>query len=155
MRHLSAMQFKSFMSAALKEAEAAAKRGEVPVGAVIVKGDTVIASAGNETRERNDPTAHAEIIVIRAACVALHCERLEGCTLYVTLEPCAMCASAISHARLDRLIYAASDPKSGGVEQGAAVLSQPQTHHKPEVIAGIEEEAAMALLQDFFKQKRV
>ena len=154
MRHQSGMQFKSFMSEALAEAISAGERGEVPVGAVIVKGDNVIASAGNETRARNDPTAHAEILAIRAACRVLDSERLDGCTLYVTLEPCAMCAMAISHARIDRLIYAASDPKSGGVEQGAAIFSQSQTHHKPEVIAGIEESAASDLLRSFFSSKR-
>ena len=149
------MSFKSFMSDALIEARAAATRGEVPVGAVVVsaKGE-IIARAGNRTREDKDPTAHAEVLAIRAACVALDQERLEGCDLYVTLEPCAMCAGAIAAARLARVYYGASDPKSGGVAQGARVFAHPQCHHVPQVFDGIAEQEARALLQDFFAIKR-
>ncbi len=143
------------MEAALSEARAAAKRGEVPVGAVVVSpaGD-VIGSAGNRTRAENDPTAHAEMLAIRAACAHLGSERLIGCALYVTLEPCPMCAGAISAARIDRLYYGASDPKSGGVAQGARVFAHPQCHHVPDVFDGIAEQAAAALLRDFFAAKR-
>ncbi|WP_298859526.1 nucleoside deaminase [uncultured Sulfitobacter sp.] len=149
------MDFKSHMEAALSEARAAAKRGEVPVGAVVVSpaGD-VIGSAGNRTRAENDPTAHAEMLAIRAACAHLGSERLIGCALYVTLEPCPMCAGAISAARIDRLYYGASDPKSGGVAQGARVFAHPQCHHVPDVFDGIAEQAAAALLRDFFAAKR-
>jgi tRNA(Arg) A34 adenosine deaminase TadA len=143
------------MGLALQAAREAAARGEVPVGAVLVASDgTVLAVDGNRTREGNDPTAHAEINVIRAACAALGQERLPGCDLYVTLEPCAMCATAIAHARIARVYYGASDPKSGGVECGARVFQHPQTHHKPEVYAGIDAEAAEALLREFFRDKR-
>ena len=122
------------MACALYEARAAAARGEVPVGAVITDAaGQVVAQAGNRTRELNDPTAHAEMLAIRAACAALGSERLIGCTLTVTLEPCAMCAAAIAAARLERVVYGASDPKSGGVEHGARVFSHPQAHHRPEV----------------------
>ncbi|OSZ72233.1 tRNA-specific adenosine deaminase [Sphingomonas sp. IBVSS1] len=144
------------MAQALDEARAAAARGEVPVGAVISDAaGAIIASAGNRTRERSDPTAHAELLAIRAACAALGSERLTGCTLTVTLEPCAMCAAAISAARVERLVYGASDPKSGGVEQGARVFSHPQAHHRPEVIAGVAEAECAALLKDFFAARRV
>lgn len=146
--------FRSFMDAALEEAEAAAARGEVPVGAVVVKAGEVVARAGNRTRELNDPTAHAEILAIRAACVALGQERLTGCDLYVTLEPCAMCAGAIAAARVARLYYGSEDPKSGGVAHGAKVLDQPQAHHRPEVYSGIAEADASALLRAFFARKR-
>lgn len=143
------------MGLALQAAREAAARGEVPVGAVLVAPDgTVLAVDGNRTREGNDPTAHAEINVIRAACAALGQERLPGCDLYVTLEPCAMCATAIAHARIARVYYGASDPKSGGVECGSRVFQHPQTHHKPEVYAGIDAEAAEALLREFFRDKR-
>jgi tRNA(adenine34) deaminase len=149
------MVFKSFMSEALIEAQAAADRGEVPVGAVIVDGNgQIVASAGNRTRELNDPTAHAEVLAIRAACAALGAERLNGCDLYVTLEPCPMCAAAISNARIARLYYGASDPKSGGVEQGARVFSHAQCHHAPEVYDGIDAAPAQELLRDFFQGRR-
>ena len=143
------------MDIALAEATAAAERGEVPVGAVVLDPQgQVIARAGNRTRELNDPTAHAEVLAIRAACDALGQERLTGCDLYVTLEPCPMCAGAIANARIARLYYGASDPKSGGVEQGARVFAHPQCHHVPEIYDGISEVAAETLLRDFFKAKR-
>ena len=143
------------MSKALVQARAAANRGEVPVGAVIVDGaGKVIALAGNRTRELSDPTAHAEVLAIRAACSALGAERLTGCDLYVTLEPCPMCAAAISNARIGRLYYGASDPKSGGVEQGPRVFSHAQCHHAPEVYDGIDGVASQKLLRDFFKGRR-
>ena len=149
------MVFKSFMSKALVQARAAANRGEVPVGAVIVdEAGQVIALAGNRTRELSDPTAHAEVLAIRAACSALGAERLTGCDLYVTLEPCPMCAAAISNARIGRLYYGASDPKSGGVEQGPRVFSHAQCHHAPEVYDGIDAVASQKLLRDFFKGRR-
>ncbi|MBT6190787.1 MAG: nucleoside deaminase [Tateyamaria sp.] len=149
------MVFKSFMSEALVQARAAADRGEVPVGAVIVDGvGQVIASAGNRTRELNDPTAHAEVLAIRAACSALGVERLPSCDLYVTLEPCPMCAAAISNARIGRLYYGASDPKSGGIEQGPRVFSHTQCHHAPEVYDGIDAGASGDLLKAFFKGRR-
>ena len=147
-------EFKSYIDCALSEAKAAATRGEVPVGAVIVQRDKIIARAGNRTRELNDPTAHAEMLVIRAASALLG-ERLTGCDLYVTLEPCPMCAAAIGFARISRLYYGASDPKSGGVETGARVFSHRQCHHKPEVYAGLGETDAAQLLTTFFAQKRI
>lgn len=146
--------FTSHMDQALAEARAAAERGEVPVGAVIVGPDGVLATAGNRTRELSDPTAHAEVLAIRAACAALGSERLVGCDLYVTLEPCPMCAAAIAAARVARVYYGASDPKSGGVEHGARVFSHAQCHHKPEVYGGIAEDAAAALLKKFFEGTR-
>ncbi len=137
------------------QAQAAADRGEVPVGAVIVSPDgDVIAASGNRTRELNDPTAHAEILVIRAACEMLGQERLTGFDLYVTLEPCPMCAAAISNARLARLYYGASDPKSGGVAQGPRVFSHAQCHHAPDVYDGLSASASEDLLKSFFAQKR-
>ena len=143
------------MDMALSQASAAAKRGEVPVGALIVGPDgQIIAQAGNRTRELNDPTAHAEILAIRAACAALGSERLPGCDLYVTLEPCPMCASAISQARIARLYYGASDPKSGGVAHGPRVFDHPQSHHVPEVYDGIGASESEALLKAFFQQRR-
>jgi tRNA(adenine34) deaminase len=142
------------MRLALDAAVAAAGRGEVPVGAVIVQNGTVIATAGNETRTTNDPTAHAEIVAIRAACLALGQDRLNGCDLWVTLEPCAMCAGAIAHARLDRLYYAASDPKGGGVEHGARVFAHPTCHHRPEIISGLGAGEAGKILGDFFAERR-
>lgn len=149
------MQFKSHMQAALAEAEAAAGRGEVPVGAVIVAPDgRVVARAGNRTRELNDPTAHAEILAIRAACAALASERLVGHDLYVTLEPCPMCAAALSAARIARLYYGAGDPKSGGVAQGPRIFAHPQCHHVPEVYDGIAAEPAERLLKTFFASRR-
>ncbi|WP_296420273.1 nucleoside deaminase [Pseudooctadecabacter sp.] len=149
------MTFKTHMDRALSEARAAATRGEVPVGAVVVSPQgEVIAAAGNRTRELNDPTAHAEVLAIRAACASLGQERLTGHDLYVTLEPCPMCAAAISNARIGRLYYGASDPKSGGVEQGARVFSHPQCHHKPEIFEGLAEGEARDLLIRFFADKR-
>lgn len=147
--------FTSHMDTALSEARAAAARGEVPVGAVIIGPDgNVLAQAGNRTRELNDPTAHAEILAIRAACTALGSERLPGCDLYVTLEPCPMCASAISQARIRRLYYGAADPKSGGVAHGPRVLSHPQSHHRPEIYDGINSAESEALLKTFFATRR-
>lgn len=143
------------MDVALAEGRAAASRGEVPVGAVIAGPDgTVLAKAGNRTRELNDPTAHAEIVAIREACALLGQERLTGCDLYVTLEPCAMCAAAISFARVRRLYFGASDPKGGGVEHGARVFSQSTCHHTPEIYSGIGAEEAAALLKIFFAGRR-
>jgi tRNA(adenine34) deaminase len=146
--------FRSFMALALDEARAAAARGEVPVGAVVVRGDEVLARAGNRTRELSDPTAHAEMLAIREACAALGSDRLVGCDLYVTLEPCPMCAAAISAARVARLYFGAADPKSGGVTVGARVFSHPQCHHVPEVYDGIGAGEAEALLKGFFAAKR-
>lgn len=144
------------MNLALDQARIAAGADEVPVGAVIVsaKGE-VLAVAGNRTRRDHDPTAHAEILAIRQAALALGQERLEGCSLYVTLEPCAMCAGALVHARLARVIYGASDPKSGGTAHGARVFSHSQAHHVPEVISGICEEDCVELLKAFFSNKRL
>lgn len=149
------MAFKSYMDQALAEARAAADRGEVPVGAVLIAPDgQVVARAGNRTRELNDPTAHAEILTIRNACAELGSERLTGHDLYVTLEPCAMCAAAIAAARIRRVYYGASDPKSGGVAHGACVFSHPQAHHVPEIYDGIADAEAEQLLKDFFVGKR-
>jgi len=139
------------MDLALAEARRAAERCEVPIGAVIVAPDgTVIASAGNDTRAGFDPTAHAEIVAIRAACSRLRDERLAGCDLYVTLEPCPMCAAAISFARIRRLYYGAADPKGGGVEHGPRIFNQPACHHAPEIYGGIGEAEASELLKSFF-----
>ncbi len=148
------MEFRSFMEIALEEARAAAARGEVPVGAAVVRGGQVVARAGNRMREGRDPTAHAEMLAIRAACAVLGQERLEGCDLWVTLEPCPMCAGAIAAARLGRLYYGAADPKSGGVAHGARVFSHPQCHHAPQVYDGIAAGEAAALLQGFFAGRR-
>lgn len=143
------------MDAALAQARAAAARDEVPVGAVIVAPDgSVLARASNRTREFNDPTAHAEVLAIRAACASIGSERLAGHDLYVTLEPCPMCASAISQARIARLYYGASDPKSGGVAHGSRVFSHRQCHHAPEVYDGIGAAQAEGLLTRFFEEKR-
>ncbi|GGA20442.1 tRNA-specific adenosine deaminase [Salipiger profundus] len=143
------------MEQALAEARAAAARGEVPVGAVVVAPDgRVAAAAGNRTRELNDPTAHAEILALRAACAAAGSERLPGHDLYVTLEPCPMCAAAISAARIARLYYGATDPKSGGVAHGARVFAHPQCHHVPEVYDGIAAREAETLLRGFFAERR-
>ncbi len=145
----------SHMQLALDEARQAAKREEVPVGAVLVAPDgTVLSSAGNEIRALCDPTAHAEVLVIRRAAEKLRSERLLDCDLYVTLEPCAMCAAAISLARIRRLYFAASDVKGGGVINGARVFNQATCHHAPEVYEGIEEDAARALLKNFFAERR-
>jgi len=143
------------MAAALEEAKRAQDRGEVPVGAVLVGNDgQVLAREGNRTRELSDPTAHAEVLVIRAACKALGSERLAGCDLYVTLEPCSMCAAAISAARVARLYYGASDPKSGGVAHGSKVFSHVQAHHVPEVYDGIRAQESEDLLKGFFASRR-
>ncbi len=145
----------SHMQLALAEAARAAGRGEVPVGAVVAGPDgRVLAQAGNRTRELNDPTAHAEVLAIRAACAALQAERLTDCDLYVTLEPCPMCAGAISFARIRRLYYGAADPKGGGVEHGARVFAQPTCHHAPEIYDGIEAGKAAELLRVFFGERR-
>ena len=145
----------SFMDIALDEARSAEARGEVPVGAVVVLNGEIIARNGNRTRELNDPTAHAEMLAIREAAATLATERLTGCDLYVTLEPCAMCAGAISFARLSRLYFAASDPKGGGVEHGGRFFSQPTCHHAPQVYSGIGERQASEILTEFFKSKRI
>jgi tRNA(adenine34) deaminase len=142
------------MDLALDQARAAALRGEVPVGAVIVQAGVVVAQAGNRTRALRDATAHAEMLVIRAASAALGQERLGDCDLYVTLEPCAMCAGAIAAARIGRLYYAAQDAKSGGVAHGARVFAHRQCHHVPQVYDGIAAAEAEALLRDFFATKR-
>ncbi|MFK3666243.1 nucleoside deaminase [Ochrobactrum teleogrylli] len=142
------------MGAALDEARAAGARGEVPIGAVVVHEGQIIARAGNRTRELNDVTAHAEVLVIRQAGEALQSERLVDCDLYVTLEPCAMCGAAISFARIRRLYYGASDPKGGGVEHGPRFYTQPTCHHVPEIYAGFSEGEAQKILKDFFREKR-
>ncbi len=142
------------MAAALAQAQAAARAGEVPVGAVVVKDGRIVASAHNAPRMLHDPTAHAELLAIRRAAEALGDERLDGCELWVTLEPCAMCAGAIAHARIARLYYGASDPKGGAVEQGARVFEQAQCLHRPEIYSGMGEAEAAALLRDFFRQRR-
>ncbi len=143
-----------FMELALEEARKAAERGEVPVGAVLVKENEVLAANGNRTLELNDPTAHAEVLVIRMACEALGSQRLTGCDLYVTLEPCPMCAGAISFARIRRLYYGASDEKGGAVGHGVRFYQSPTCHHAPDVYDGIGESAAADLLKDFFNAKR-
>lgn len=142
------------MAAALQAARAAAQAGEVPVGAVIMRAGQVIASAHNAPRRLGDPTAHAEILAIRAAAQALGQERLDDCELWVTLEPCAMCAGAIAHARIARLYYAAPDPKGGAVEHGARVFDQAQCLHRPEVYSGMGEAEAAGMLRDFFRERR-
>lgn len=142
------------MQRALAAAKAAAASGEVPIGAVIVKDGVVIAEAHNAPRKDHDPTAHAEILAIRRAAQTLGDERLTGCELWVTLEPCAMCAGAIAHARIARLYYAASDPKGGAVEHGARVFEQEQCLHRPELYAGIGEDEAAELLRGFFRERR-
>ncbi|MGB5950085.1 MAG: nucleoside deaminase [Parvibaculum sp.] len=145
----------TFMDLALAEAEAAAARGEVPIGAVIVDGTgAVIAAAGNRTIELRDPTAHAELLAIREACAKLGSERLTGCDIHVTLEPCPMCATAISFARIRRLYFAASDEKGGGVEHGPRIFAQPTCHHAPEVYGGIGERRAAEMLRGFFALRR-
>ena len=142
------------MALALAEAEKAVAAGEVPVGAVIVKDGAVLASAHNAPRGLADPTAHAEILAIRAAAAALGSERLEGCELWVTLEPCAMCAGAIAHARIGRLYYSAPDSKGGAIEHGARIFEQPQCLHRPEVYSGMGEAEAAQLLRRFFRERR-
>lgn len=142
------------MQDAIAQARLAAESGEVPVGAVVTLRGEVIAAAHNAPREDHDPTAHAEIVAIRSAAKALGRERLEDCELWVTLEPCAMCAGAISHARIAKLYYGASDPKGGAVEQGPRVFDQPQCLHRPEVYSGIGAEPAAELLRSFFAARR-
>ena len=144
----------SFMQLALAEARAAGAAGEVPIGCVIVRGGAVLARAGNRTLTEHDPTAHAEIIAIRAAAAVLSSERLDDCDLYVTLEPCALCAGAVAFARIRRLYYGAADPKGGAVDNGVKFFSSPSCHHRPEVYGGIAEAEASALLKDFFRERR-
>ena len=143
-----------FMDIALSEAHAAASRGEVPVGAVLVQNGEIVARNGNRTRELHDPTAHAEVLVIREACNKLQSQRLPDCHLYVTLEPCTLCATAISFARLKRLYFGASDEKGGAVESGVRFFGQPTCHHAPQVYSGIAVSACETLLVDFFANKR-
>ena len=142
------------MRVALAEAQAAGERGEVPVGAAVISDGKLLAKAGNRTLELDDPTAHAEMLAIRAAAAAQGSQRLAGADLYVTLEPCAMCAAAISFARIRRLYFGAADPKGGAVESGGRFFAQPTCHHAPEVYGGIDGEAAAALLADFFRGRR-
>ncbi|NVK34451.1 MAG: nucleoside deaminase [Rhodobacteraceae bacterium] len=142
------------MSIALEEAQKAAERGEVPVGAVLVQDGVVLAQAGNRTLELNDPTAHAEVLVIREACQQISSQRLPNADLYVTLEPCPMCAAAISFARIKRLYYGAQDAKGGAVESGTCFFEQPTCHHAPEVYSGLSERASKDLLQKFFQSRR-
>jgi len=146
----------SYMEMALLEAERASERGEVPVGCVVVESDSgeVLARAGNRTEELDDPTAHAELLAIREAARQAGSARLTGCDLYVTLEPCAMCATAISFARIRRVYFGAYDPKMGGVEHGPAIFQQPTCHHSPEVYGGLQESVAAELLKTFFREKR-
>jgi tRNA(adenine34) deaminase len=143
-----------FMEMAIEEARAAAKRGEVPIGAVVVVDGAAVAASGNRTRELNDVTAHAEIAAIRMACEKLGQERLVGADLYVTLEPCTMCAAAISFARIRRLYYGAEDPKGGAVDNGVRFYAQPTCHHAPEVYSGFNETEAADMLRAFFSERR-
>jgi len=142
------------MALAFDQAKAAALRGEVPVGAVIVRDGAVLGRAGNRTLELKDPTAHAEMLALRLACAAIGSERLIGCDLYVTLEPCPMCAAAISFSRIRRLYFGAGDPKGGAVENGVRLYESPTCHHAPEVYGGLRETEAAALLRDFFRERR-
>jgi tRNA(adenine34) deaminase len=144
----------NFMDLALDQARAAAARGEVPVGCVIVRGGAPVAQAGNRTLADHDPTAHAEILAIRAAAASLGSERLTDCDLYVTLEPCAMCAAAIAFARIRRVYFGAADPKGGAVESGVRFFNSPTCHHRPEIYGGFGEAESVALLKAFFLQKR-
>ena len=149
------MRFKSFMEIALEEARLAAARGEVPVGAAVISPQgAVLARAGNQVCAQNDPSAHAEVLAIRSACKVLGSERLLGCDLYVSLEPCPMCAALIAAARIERLYFGAYDPKSGGIAQGPQVFSHAQCHHTPQVYSGISEDEAAVLLRDFFAKQR-
>lgn len=148
------MKRPDFMALALEQAKDAALRGEVPIGAVLVANGVVVAQAGNRTRELADPTAHAEILVIREAAAKLSAERLGGCDLYVTLEPCTMCAAAISFARLRRLYFAATDEKGGAVASGVRFFAQPTCHHTPDVYSGLGETEAATILKDFFRPRR-
>ena len=145
---------RSFMDMALAQARAAGARGEVPIGCVIVRDGAVIARAGNRTLADHDPTAHAELVAVRAAAAALGSERLVDCDLYVTLEPCAMCAGAISFARIRRLYYGAPDPKGGAVDNGVKYFASPACHHRPEIYGGMAEAEAAALLKGFFQERR-
>ncbi len=149
-------EFVDYMDVALSAAEMSASRGEVPVGAVIVQSSTgrIIANSGNQMIARHDPTAHAEMLAIRAAGNMVGSERLVDCDLYVTLEPCPMCAAAISLARVRRLYFGAYDPKGGGVEYGARIFDQPSCHHKPEIYGGMQEERSAKLLKNFFETRR-
>ena len=149
------MRQTGYMEIALEEAKAAGDRGEVPVGAVLVQGGAIIARAGNRTRELADPTAHAEMLAIREACRALAAERLAEADLFVTLEPCAMCAGAISFARIRRLYFGAADEKGGAVVNGPRFFSQPTCHHAPEIYSGFHEQEAAGLLKEFFREKRL
>jgi tRNA(Arg) A34 adenosine deaminase TadA len=142
------------MALALAEARAAASRGEVPVGAVVLREGVVLASAGNRTLELKDPTAHAEMLALRLACQEIGSERLIGCDLYVTLEPCPMCAAAISFSRIRRLYFGAGDPKGGAVENGVRLYASPSCHHAPEVYGGLSESEAAGLLRAFFRERR-
>ena len=142
------------MDMALEEARAAQARGEVPVGCVIVRGSEVIVRSGNRTMADRDPTAHAELLALRAAANSIGSERLTSCDLYVTLEPCAMCAAAMSFARIRRLYYGAADPKGGAVDNGVLFFAQPSCHHRPEVYGGVSESDASLLLKDFFAARR-
>jgi tRNA(adenine34) deaminase len=144
----------SFMDMALAEARAAGEAGEVPVGCVVVCDGAVVARAGNRTLTERDPTAHAELVAIRAAAAVLGSERLDGCDLYVTLEPCAMCAGAVAFARIRRLYYGAADPKGGAIENGVKFFASPTCHHRPEVYGGLAEADASALLKEFFQARR-
>jgi tRNA(adenine34) deaminase len=144
----------SFMELALDEARAACVRGEVPVGCVIVRDGAVLARAGNRTLADRDPTAHAEMVAIRAAAAFVGSERLDGCDLYVTLEPCAMCAGAVAFARIRRLYYGAADPKGGAVDNGVKFFASPSCHHRPEVYGGLAEAEAGGLLKEFFRERR-
>ena len=144
----------SFMDLALEEARTAGGRGEVPVGCVVVRDGKVVASAGNRTLADRDPTAHAEIVAVRSAAIALGSERLADCDLYVTLEPCAMCAGAIAFARIRRLYYGAPDPKGGAVDNGVKFFASPSCHHRPEVYGGMAEAEASVLLKEFFRERR-
>ena len=144
----------SFMELALQEAHAAGERGEVPVGCVIVRGGEILARAGNRTLAHRDPTAHAEIVAIRRTATFLGSERLDDCDLYVTLEPCAMCAGAIAFARIRRLYYGAADPKGGAVDNGVKFFGSPACHHRPEIYGGMAEAEAAVLLKEFFRERR-
>jgi tRNA(adenine34) deaminase len=144
----------SFMAMALDEARAAGARGEVPVGCVIVRDGAVVARTGNRTLADRDPTAHAEVVAIRQAAASFGSERLDACDLYVTLEPCAMCAGAVAFARIRRLYYGAADPKGGAVDNGVKFFASPTCHHRPEVYGGLAEAEAGALLKEFFRERR-
>jgi len=148
------MNAPSFMDLALRAAEMAGKSGEVPIGCVIVRDGEVIATAGNRTLADRDPTAHAEVLAIREAAEKLSSERLADCDLYVTLEPCTMCAGAISFARIRRLYYGAADPKGGAIESGVRFFASPTCHHAPQVYSGLGESASAVLLGEFFRQRR-